>query len=179
MQGIYEAPMTATIHSIWLMPKADDEQRLAAIVSDLAKRFGTPAFTPHLTARGDTTRKRGELKADIEAAAAEVSVFAEAISDIETSEAFFRSFYARFAVCPPLAALKRRLDPEGLETFMPHVSLLYGPVPAGAKEEAAREMRRHLNGRAITFDRLCVVTSGQDIPIAEWTIVETARLRDP
>ena len=176
MQGIYEAPMTATIHSIWLMAKPEDESLLSGLVTDLAGRFGTPLFTPHLTVRGDTTRPAPDLSADIAAAAAQVAAFAEAVEDIETSEAFFRSFYARFAVAPPLAALKRRLDPEGLDGFLPHVSLLYGPVPDQPKAEAAGAIRRLLNGRAIAFDRLCVVTSGQDVPIADWTVVATARL---
>lgn len=168
--------MTATVHSIWLMPKPEDERLLASIVADLAARFGTPVFTPHLTVRGDTTRSAVELEADIAAAAADVMAFTEVVSDIETSEAFFRSFYARFAVAPPLAELKRRLDPEGLDSFTPHVSLLYGPVSDAPKAEAAAAMRNLLNGRPITFDRLCVVTSGQDVPIVDWSVVATVWL---
>lgn len=168
--------MTATVHSIWLMPNPDDERLFSGLVTDLAARFGTPVFAPHLTVRGDTTRPAPELAADIAAAATDVGTFTDAVSDIETSEAFFRSFYARFAVSPPLAALKRRLDPEGLDGFMPHVSLLYGPVPDAPKAEAAATTRKLLNGRPIAFDRLCVVTSGQDVPIADWTVVATARL---
>ena len=168
--------MTATVHSIWLMPNPDDERLFSGLVTDLAARFGTPVFAPHLTVRGDTTRPAPQLAADIAAAATDVGTFTDAVSDIETSEAFFRSFYERFAVSPPLAALKRRLDPEGLDGFMPHVSLLYGPVPDAPKAEAAAAMRKLLNGRPIGFDRLCVVTSGQDVPIADWTVVATARL---
>lgn len=168
--------MTAPIHSIWLMPADEDGALLAGIVSDLSQRFGTPLFTPHLTVKGDTDMPLPALSAAISQAASEVAAFSEAIAGIETSEAFFRSFYARFAIAPPLAALKQQLDGEATEPFMPHVSLLYGPVAATPKAVAAAEVAASLGGRPIRFDRLCVVTSGQDVPIDQWRIVETAAL---
>ncbi|MBX9873704.1 MAG: hypothetical protein K2X84_02520 [Beijerinckiaceae bacterium] len=164
--------MTGPIHSLWLMPAAEDGARLAGVLADLSARFGAPLFTPHLTIAGDTDRPVTQLAA----AAAEVAVFSEAVLGIETSESFFRSFYARFAVSDPLAALKQRLDPQAREPFLPHVSLLYGPVAAGPKAEAAAQVSAALTGRPIRFDRLCVVTSGQDVPIADWRIVETVTL---
>ncbi len=116
------------------------------------------------------------LKDALRSAAETGETFAEAAAAIEGSDACFRSFYARFAVSPPLAKLKRALDPEGLDGFMPHVSLLYGPVEAAAKAAAIREVDARLAGRTIQFDRICVVRSGQDIPIAEWRVVATERL---
>lgn len=168
--------MTAPIHSIWLMPTPEDGALLADLASGLSRRFGTPLFTPHLTIAGDTDRRVTALAAAIAKAAEEVSAFSEAVAEIETSEAFFRSFYARFAVVPPLVTLKQRLDGQSAEPFMPHVSLLYGPVPARPKAQAAAEVSKLLTGRAIRFDRLCVVTSGQDVPIEQWRIVATASL---
>ncbi len=168
--------MTAFIHSLWLMPAAEDGARLAGVLANLSGRFGTPLFTPHLTIAGDTDRPVTQLTSEIAAAAAAVPAFSETVVGIETSESFFRSFYARFAVSDPLASLKQRLDPQAREPFLPHVSLLYGPVAAGPKAEAAAQVSAALTGRPIRFDRLCVVTSGQDVPIADWRIVETAML---
>lgn len=169
--------MTGPIHSLWLMPSAADGALLAGILADLSARFGTPLFTPHLTIAGDTDRPVTQLATEIAAAAtAEVAAFSGDVLGIETSETFFRSFYARFAVSAPLAALKQRLDPQASEPFLPHVSLLYGPVAAGPKAEAAAQVSAALTGRPIRFDRLCVVTSGQDVPIADWRIVETVML---
>jgi 2'-5' RNA ligase len=168
--------MTAPIHSIWLMPANDDALLLASLVSGLSQRFGTSLFTPHLTIAGDTDRPVTTLAAAIREAAGRVTAFQEAVAAIETSEAFFRSFYARFAIAAPLATLKQRLDGQSSEPFMPHVSLLYGPVEAGPKTAAATEVAASLVGRPIRFDRLCVVTSGQDVPIDQWRIVETVAL---
>jgi len=168
--------MTAAMHSIWLMPAATEAERLQGVVLALSQRFGTPAFTPHLTVKGDSEMPLTALANAIAKVAGEVEGFSEAVAGIETSEAYFRSFYARFAVSAPLATLKRRLDGQASEAFLPHVSLLYGTVAVEPKALAAAEVARALVGRAIRFDRLCVVTSGQDVPIAEWRIVAEARL---
>lgn len=168
--------MTAQIHSIWLVPAPADELFLSDVLSRLSTRFGTPRFAPHLTVRGDTDTPVAALAEQVTRAAKAVRRFAQPVLAVETSEAFFRSFYARFEVSAPLAALKGALDPDGLAEFMPHVSLLYGPVAAGPKASAAAEYQRQLTSRAISFDRLCVVRSGQDIPIEDWAVVSTAIL---
>ncbi|AMJ62416.1 2'-5' RNA ligase family protein [Bosea sp. PAMC 26642] len=168
--------MTAAIHSIWLMPCSADGAILSDIAAGLSHRFGTPLFTPHLTMKGDSDLPLPTLEAEIAQAAAETAGFSEAVAEIETGEAYFRSFYARFAVTPALAKLKQQLDGQATDVFLPHVSLLYGPVAAEQKAEAAKETARALVGRTIRFDRLCVVTSGQDIPITQWRSVAAARL---
>ncbi|MCG2630964.1 hypothetical protein L6654_30480 [Bradyrhizobium sp. WYCCWR 13023] len=162
--------MTVEIRSLWLMPCPEDEAFLASLIGELAARFGTPNFAPHLTLRGDTNATFEPLHEDARAAAAASQPFAEPIAGIETTQAFFRAFYVRFAVSAPLSRLKQRLDPQEAERFMPHVSLLYGNLPEVVKAPATAEFGQRLAGRAITFDRICVVRSGQDIPIADWTI---------
>ena len=169
--------MTVEIRSLWLMPCPEDEAFLASLVSELARRFGTPNFAPHLTLRGDTDATFEHLHDDARAAAAASQRFTEPITGIETTEAFFRAFYLRFAVSAPLSRLKRRLDPQA-ERFTPHVSLLYGNLPETVKAPVSVELEQRLAGRTISFDRICVVRSGQDIPIADWTIQAWVPLPD-
>ncbi|KQK28593.1 hypothetical protein ARD30_06710 [Bosea thiooxidans] len=159
------------------MAEPADEAMLTELVGELSGRFGTPLFAPHLTLQGDTEAPLAELERAVAAAAEAVPAFTTSITVVEGSEAFFRSFYARFAVSPALAALKRALDPAGFDSFMPHVSLLYGSVEPVAKAAAIAEVNARLAGRRIRFDRIGVVTSGQDIPIAEWRVVASAALR--
>lgn len=177
MQELCERQMTVRIHSLWLMPAPSDEALLTGIVSDLSGRFGTPFFAPHLTLQGDTETTLDALERAITAAAGAVEAFAEPVSVVEGSDAYFRSFYARFAVSPALAKLKQALDPEGQASFMPHVSLLYGPVEATEKAAAIAEIDARLAGRPIRFDRIGIVTSGQDVPIADWRVVTSVALR--
>lgn len=177
MQELYETPMTAQIHSLWLMAAPDDETMLTELVGSLSSRFGAPLFAPHLTLQGDTPMQVVALERAVTAAANAVDVFSAPVALVEGSDAFFRSFYARFPVSPALAKLKRALDPDGLDSFMPHVSLLYGPVEPAAKAAAIAEVNARLAGRTICFDRIGIVTSGQDIPIADWRVVASVGLR--
>jgi 2'-5' RNA ligase len=158
------------------MPAPADEAMLDDVIGALSSRFGTPLFAPHLTLQGDTGASPAVLERAVTAAAATVRAFSEAVATVEGSAAFFRSFYARFAVSPALAALKQALDPQGRDSFMPHVSLLYGPVEAAAKAAAIAEIDARLAGRAIRFDRIGIVTSGQDVPIADWRVVASVAL---
>ncbi|WP_449256303.1 2'-5' RNA ligase family protein [Bosea sp. (in: a-proteobacteria)] len=169
--------MTRRIHSLWLMPSPVDEAMLTDLMGALSERFGSPPFAPHLTLKGDTQMPLATLEQAVAAAAAATPAFAEPVARVEGSEAFFRSFYARFAVSPALAALKRALDPAELDGFMPHVSLLYGPVAPDAKAAAIAETDARLAGRSIRFDRIGIVTSGQDVPIADWRVMAQASLR--
>jgi hypothetical protein len=68
MQQICE-PMPANVRSIWLMPNSDDEAFLSSLTRDLAERFGTPVFAPHLALRGGTVRAPHRLVEEIAAAA--------------------------------------------------------------------------------------------------------------
>ncbi|MDA9441651.1 hypothetical protein XH98_21705 [Bradyrhizobium sp. CCBAU 51745] len=168
--------MALEIRSLWLMPCPEDEAFLASLIGELAARFGTPNFAPHLTLRGDTNAAFEQLHDDARAAAAAMQPFTEPITGIETTQAFFRAFYLRFAASVPLFGLKRRLDPQETERFMPHVSLLYGNLPERVKAPASVEFGQRLAGRTMSFDRICVVRSGQDIPIADWTIQASVAL---
>ena len=169
--------MTARIHSFWLMPAPSDEALLAGIVSELSGRFGTPLFAPHLTLQGDTETTPAVLERAVTTVADTVEAFSEPVTAVEGIESYFRSFYARFAASAPLTTLKRTLDPEDSTPFMPHVSLLYGAVEPSAKAAAITEIGARLAGRTIRFDRIGIVTSGQDVPIADWRVVASVALR--
>ena len=159
------------------MPAPADEAMLAGIVGDLSGRFGTPVFAPHLTLLGDTETPPAALERAVATVAETVAAFSEPVTAVEGIESYFRSFYARFAASAPLTMLKRTLDPQDSTPFMPHVSLLYGAVEASAKTAAIAEIGARLVGRAIRFDRVGIVTSGQDVPIADWRVVTSVALR--
>ncbi|MSP50742.1 MAG: hypothetical protein EXQ95_15625 [Alphaproteobacteria bacterium] len=168
--------MKPEVYSVWLMPEAAWARELAAVVGDLAGRFSTPRFTPHLTLIGGRPFDRADLKGRVASALPGTAPIAQPVLDVVIGEAFFRSFYALFAAEGGLLDVKRRIDRAALGSdaseFMPHVSLLYGPVEAGAKAAAAREVRAVLVGRTVRFDRIEIVRSGDQVPIADWEAVE-------
>lgn len=172
--------MSGDYHSIWLMPPSDQEEAFGAIVRDLAKRFGSPVFQPHLTLVEDMPRSCEELKPLVELVAEGMASFEAPIETVEESELYYRSFYARFPVTPELRALKERavdlFKVGSVETFMPHISLAYGVAESPEKAKAVADLRGKLQGRSVRFDRVCIVSSSQQTPIEEWRIRYEARL---
>ena len=100
--------MTAEYHSIWLMPRLEDEETFAAIIRRLAKRFGSPVFQPHLTLVEDMPRTLEELEPLLERLTEGMATFSASIEAVEESPLYYRSFYARYPVKMPLKTLKQR-----------------------------------------------------------------------
>ena len=168
------------LHSIWLMPARDDEAMLREVVDELAMRFGAPVFRPHLTLMEETARGVAELTAETTEIAAGIGGFSAIVRDIGLSELYYRSFYALFDAAGPLLELKQRavarIAPDRVDAFMPHVSLLYGIADGPEKRAAQKMVAQRLVGRQIRFDRVCVVASAKEIPIAEWAIRSSVHL---
>ena len=166
--------MAPGVHSIWLMPAADDAARLERIVGDLAGRFGSPRFQPHLTLVEDMERSVEDLAPLVGQVADGIAAFEAPVAEIGVSDLFFRSFYARFAAQGPLLELKRRaidtIQPGDIAEFMPHISLAYGLAETLEKRDAIAEAENLLLGEPIRFDRVCVVASGKELPIESWSI---------
>lgn len=162
------------------MPTADHEKELSRLVDDLAGRFGSPRFQPHLTLVEDMNRGVGELVPFTERVVAGIAPFAATVEEIGASDLYFRSFYARFAASGPLLELKKRaidiIAAADIADFMPHISLAYGVAETLEKRSARAEVENLLLRQPIEFDRLCVVASGKERPIADWAIRASATL---
>jgi 2'-5' RNA ligase len=166
--------------SIWLLPSRADAAFFDSLIRDLAGRFGAPVFWSHLTLAGDLTEVPDAYIGVLDRLAESCRSFTQPIADIELTDAYFRSFFARFARSADLDALKKVcVDSVGgsLSGFMPHVSLLYGSVPEPGKSEAAAELRRAIKGRIVTFDRVVVTNSSDTTPIYEWRVHAERSLR--
>ena len=168
------------MHSVWLMPAGEDELMLAAIVAELAERFGTPRFQPHLTLVEDRLCEEEALARQLVAVTAGIAPFTATIQAIGTSDLFFRAFYARFEKAGPVLELKRRaialIAASAIESFMPHVSLAYGVKDRPLRQATARQIEARLAGRVIRFDHIAVVRSAQSIPIEDWAVRATIPL---
>ncbi|MGL4810851.1 MAG: hypothetical protein ACRCXM_03660, partial [Beijerinckiaceae bacterium] len=94
------------ISSVWLLACSADEELFSAIVRELADRHGTPLFHPHLTLASNVPQSPAHVALHLPAIAAGAQAFSIPVTDIVTSEMFFRSFYASFALTPPLQGLR-------------------------------------------------------------------------
>lgn len=162
------------------MPSLHDEEELQAVIDNLSSRFGSPRFRPHLTLFEEVRYSAQDLASIVLDASEGIRRFDAAIGAIETSALYFRSFYARFSACAPLhrlhEAVASRLGAAKRGDFVPHISLLYGADDTAAKRQAQLELTARLIHRPVRFDRVCVVASAKDIPIADWAVRATMPL---
>jgi 2'-5' RNA ligase len=173
----------ADFHSVWLMPRAEDEARLAAIIEELAVAFCAPRFRPHLTLVEDNAMDPARLSGLVADLGCGLPAFDAPINGIGASALYYRSLFARFAAEGPLLELKRRaietIAPSPLVDFMPHVSLLYGAPDTPQKRDAVAAVEGRLAGSSVHFDSVAMVRSAQSIPIAEWRVAAQFALGEP
>ncbi len=166
--------MKTEYHSIWLMPRLEQEKMFSEIVQDLAKRFASPVFQPHLTLVEDMPRTCEELEPLLTQVAEGAASFEAGIETIEESPLYYRSFYARFPVVAPLRTMKEKavavFGVGDIEAFMPHISLAYGVPESSEKSQAMAVLHGRMAGMNVYFDRVCIVSSSQHTPIEEWGI---------
>ncbi len=156
--------------SLWLMPEGETYERLLGLIAQLARRFSTPAFPPHVTLLpqvGD--RPDADLLAASRRLAAALRPLAARLSVVEGRDEPFRCLFARAVLDEPLgvahAVAARAFGREPDSDFFPHLSLVYGTLPAATKRQVAAEVEP-LAAASFRARRLHVWRT--DGPVGEW-----------
>jgi hypothetical protein len=160
------------LYSIWLLPRAAQEQELQAVIDDLADQHGTVRFQPHLTVCGllrniamldDVSayvRQSGTLPIDV------------TISGVASGvESPFRAVFTEVGNGRRLRDFRetlRNMTGAG-ELHPPHISLLYTldrntqqPMPqldAARLRAIAADCSAHMPGGELILDRAVVKTA--------------------
>jgi 2'-5' RNA ligase len=165
--------------SLWLVPEEEAHRRLAAQIADLARRFHTPLFEPHLTLLAgfelepQTARVRtGEL-------AASLAPLRLRLTSLVHEAEYFRAVFFHAEPSPELLdAHRRAAQVFGVApgpAFRPHLSLLYGDLDEGQRGQALTLV----DGRALDLSvrRLELIqTTG---PVGDWRRLAAVALSGP
>ena len=158
-------------YSLWLLPSADEQHELTALVARLANRFATQPFIPHVTIQGDLTMPLAAVSRVAESIAKDWEAQRWRVAAVEGSEHFFRSLYLRFDENTAYTGCKKVMQEasgtaDGLSLF-PHLSLAYGLSDEQGKRDVIAELSAMI-GNEISFDRVVVARSSIQVPIAKW-----------
>jgi hypothetical protein len=116
--------------ALWLMPNGPSSERLAALVSALAVRLGTPVFVPHVTLLHGLAREESELLSRTAALSKQLAGQPVVLGPLESRDEYFRCLYFRagpaewFLAAHARAAQAFDLSPD--PEYLPHLSLVYG-----------------------------------------------------
>jgi 2'-5' RNA ligase len=143
------------------VPSRADELALQVIIDELAQRFGTPPFKPHMTlCSGRWAISVEQLNACAQAIARESTALDLDTIGLNYTDRFFQFFYLVLQAekIDPLAkAAKQHLPDSRLPQPFPHLSLIYSDAfESIPRQQLQREFMNRISD-SITFDRLVCV----------------------
>lgn len=171
--------------ALWLVPVDDQARLFTAIIRDLARRFGTPDFPPHVTlCSGNFITVPEDVMRRMDGVCADLRPFSLAVNGIGLTDDFFHFLFVTLAEIDSSAVFERalRIFPEGHGPSVgPHLSLMYGD--RGTPIDRAR-IRAEIQERlpdCIRFDTVQMVLPrrGDWYDVADWHIQHQVSLAPP
>lgn len=165
----------------WLLPEEQDARLLQTIIRQLAQRFDSPVFTPHLTLLAIASQRLADPLRSLAATTANnCPVTLEYTGTPEWTPVYNRALTLPFRPSPELERLIRDLHPDNKlpSGYQPHISLVYADLDRSAGESLIREVDpvKHL----VRFDRCAAVRVGpscrSDRDVRMWKTLATHQL---
>lgn len=154
-------------HSLWILP--EDTQRYQKIIDELAEKYNSPRFRPHITLVGDIKDK--DIFEKAKRLASEMKPFKIKITKPSYMHDYYRCVLALAEKNKIMdyAKLAREIFSDyNKREYIPHLSLLYGNMDEETKKRIVSELP-NFNDR-FTAMQICIVTSG--VPPGQWEVVK-------
>ena len=168
--------------AIWLVPRQPDCAILQTLIADLAGRFSSPEFIPHLTIFSCRRSSLQEELAITAALARNCPPLTLRTSGLAFSDRLTQALFVRLRSDNKLHwlrdSLQSKLRQTSIHDFEPHVSLLYQLLPGPVREKLTREISLPL--QEVNFDQMRVVAIPETIHTTEnlsgWQTLLSCRL---
>ncbi len=168
------SPVTG--HSIWLIPSPISSLVIEQMINELSEQFNTPLFQPHLTLLGQIPEEQERILPVFHELAQSCSPITLKPRRLDMQETFYRSLYYEIIATPELTAMndvaRSLFNQDSADVFFPHISLLYGFIPASAKRKIIRAFQPP---DEITLDSIVLMrTQGE---VKDWEHIESVELK--
>lgn len=134
-------------YTLWLVPTGKEYPRFSELIRKLAKEYGGPVFTPHVTLLGEIILPEAEVIKRIEQLVLNQKPFIVTLEEINYEDYFFRTLFVKAKKTDALLALNNRTKEifqiHGTDSYMPHLSLLYGNYPLEVKEKIIKQIGKN------------------------------------
>jgi 2'-5' RNA ligase len=167
--------------SLWLIPDEECRQFLARIIVRLSQQYNTPRFEPHLTLLGGIAMEHRDATDRTAQLASRLGTPQVVLKRLGYQGEFFRALFVEAERTPSLMEAYRTAcaifgrEPE--DTFLPHVSLLYGDLPTATKDALITRLAAEL---ALPFSfmasRLDLMVASSRLPVSSWHCVASYTL---
>ena len=159
-------------YSLWLRPAQIQIDELIKVISDLSRQDRTKPFPPHITLLSSIPADVETIKQICTQIVDQTQEFDLRLQRIEYSETYYRNFYvlaeASSALLNMYALAKELLNFEPNETYMPHLSLLYGNLNIETKKTLQRKIENIIPNK-LTCTRLDLYDSNGTV--SDWHLI--------
>ena len=168
--------------AIWLVPRQPDCAILQTLIADLAGRFSSPEFIPHMTIFSCRRSLLQEELAITAALARSCPPLTLRTNGLAFRDRLTQALFVRLRSDHKLdwlrGSLQNKLRQTSSHDFEPHVSLLYQLLPVPVCEKLTRDIRLPL--QEINFDQVRAVAIPETIHTTEnlsgWQTLLSCRL---
>lgn len=128
-------------YTYWILLEKSLQSTLQSAVDQLAIRYGTPPFEPHLTFLGGFTDDQSLAISKAPEIASLLRGMRMTVGSVEYSTTYFQNVFVR--VKPSIQLMEGYMRARavvglpGESLFMPHISLLYGNLSMREREQAS------------------------------------------
>lgn len=153
-------------YSIWLVPAAPARQQFSQAIIDLAAKYQSPWFVPHMTVLADNYLDIDTLVQKLTPVAQQTSKLSIQIDHLEIGQKYYQCMYAKLIKSPALTDLYTNtcnaLDQPADSNWLAHMSLLYGEFDDTIKLAAQKDARSMMLPNIFETDSLSIWLSGPD-----------------
>ncbi len=175
-------------YSVWFIPSEPWLGIFRMIISNISKKYGTFSFEPHITIIVKNSEEQEMIKI-IEELSKQITKTTIRFTEICQEDYYFRALYLKAErenlfpihtlaskITGMLADLQRTDAPGHQNTYMPHMSLLYGDIDQETKKDIVKSVDTKANDAyasthipvEIEFDKIELWLTGRDILVSEW-----------
>ncbi|MEJ2114977.1 MAG: hypothetical protein P8X88_02770 [Gammaproteobacteria bacterium] len=161
-------------YSLWLRPTQLQIDELTKIISMLAHRYRRAVFPPHITLLSGIKTNLGTITKVCEQIIEPFPALNIKLDNIAYTDEYFRNLYILAKPEEPLMSLyediKKQLNCNSSNIFMPHVSLLYGNLNIKQQRLLSKELTNSYP-KVFSCERVDIYNStGKE---SEWYLVDS------
>jgi 2'-5' RNA ligase len=132
-------------YAVWLMPSGQLYDRLARVIFELSRKYGTPAFEPHVTLLAHIPGTEDTVASRCEQLANRIEPYVVRLTRLDRLNEYYRCLFVRVLETPAVVEANSEacqvFEVQKAQPYMPHLSLLYGDFSEVTKNEIVEGLR--------------------------------------
>lgn len=163
------------MYAVWLLPSSEDRKILEKIISELAERYDSPKFIPHITTYGLIDIDLEKLKRFVDNSIKNISSFDVPTKNLAYTDNIWKTLFINIQMNSNLENifqnLQKQLGSVSHYEYLPHVSLIYKIMPEAEKKFLLNQIKIP---NKLSINKIAIQEFSHDI--TKWKLVKEMHL---